>query len=68
MPKSQELPVLLSVEQTAAYLGISLRATYRMIENDALPCIRSGERKIVVPRGKLLAALGESDSHNGDES
>jgi len=52
--------VTLSVEQTAALLGISRNGTYDAINRGEIPSIRIG-RKLLVPRQaleRLLAAGG----------
>lgn len=51
------MPPLLTVPQTATLMGMSLRATYRAIEADAIPNIRMG-RRISIPTAKLLDQLG----------
>lgn len=56
----RDRPATLTVAQTAQLLGISVRATYRAIENGhipAIPAIRLG-RRIRVPTAPLEHLLG----------
>ncbi len=55
--EGRTMPTLLTVPQTATLTGMSLRATYRAIEADAIPHIRIG-RRITIPTAKLLDQLG----------
>lgn len=54
---TEPLPPVLSVPQAARLLRMSLRATYRAVENDAIPHLRIG-RRIAIPTAKLLDQLG----------
>lgn len=54
---AEPMPPVLSVAQASELLGLSLRSTYRAIEHDAIPTIRSG-RRIMIPTAKLLEQLG----------
>lgn len=56
------LPATMTVRETSKLLGISLRATYRLIEADQLPVIRTG-RRIHVITHKLYAMLGIPTDH-----
>ena len=49
-----ELPLTLSLPQTAAVLGISRSAAYTMAAEGALPVLQIGARK-VVPKEALIA-------------
>lgn len=61
----RERPATLTVAETAELLGISLRATYRAIENGHLPAIRLG-RRIRVPTAPLEHLLGLRPDPDGD--
>jgi excisionase family DNA binding protein len=54
----EELPQVLSVEQAATILGISRGLAYEAARRGELPTIKLG-RRVLVPRAKLLALLGE---------
>ena len=56
-PTATTLPATMTVRETSKLLGISLRATYRLIEADQLPVIRTG-RRIHVITHKLYTMLG----------
>jgi excisionase family DNA binding protein len=56
-PTTTTLPATMTVRETSRLLGISLRATYRLIEADQLPVIRTG-RRIHVITHKLYTMLG----------
>ena len=49
-----QLPLMLSIPQTAAVLGISRSAAYTMATEGALPILQIGARK-VVPKEALIA-------------
>ena len=56
-PPTTTLPATMTVRETSRLLGISLRATYRLIEADQLPVIRTS-RRIHVITHKLYTMLG----------
>jgi excisionase family DNA binding protein len=56
-PVTTTLPATMTVRETSKLLGISLRATYRLIEAGQLPVLRTG-RRIHVITHKLYAMLG----------
>ena len=58
-----ELPLVLTVDQTSKLLGLSRGATYEAIRTGELPVtpIRIG-RRILVPREPLLRLLGVRDA------
>ena len=56
-PPTTTLPATMTVRETSKLLGISLRATYRLIEAGEIPVIRVG-RRIHVITHKLYAMLG----------
>ena len=56
-PATTTLPATMTVRDTSRLLGISLRATYRLIEAGQLPVIRTG-RRIHVITHKLYTMLG----------
>lgn len=57
--KSQELPLVLTVSDVAAVLGIGRHAAYTLIASGKLPCIRIG-RLIRVSRDSLMRYLQQS--------
>lgn len=52
-----DLPVLMTIEQTAQLLGISRSAAYRAAAAGQIPTIRFG-RRLFVPTARLLEMLG----------
>lgn len=58
--------LLISVPEAGALLGLSPRAAYRAAERwlatkgrEGLPCLRLGERRLVVSTARLAEWLGE---------
>ena len=49
-----ELPLMLSVPEVAAVLGISRAGAYELVRSDGFPALKIGSR-IVVPKDKLIA-------------
>ena len=56
-----ELPLMLSVPEVAAVLGISRAGAYELVRNDGFPALKIGSR-IVVPKDKLIAWVDEKTS------
>lgn len=52
-----ELPVYLSVDQLAALLGISRSGAYTYVHTDGFPVLRIGQKRMLIPRDKLIAWL-----------
>ena len=48
-----ELPLMLSVPEVAAVLGISRAGAYELVRSDGFPALRIGSR-IVVPKEKFI--------------
>lgn len=48
-----ELPLMLSVPEVAAALGISRAGTYELVKSDGFPSLKIGSR-IVIPKEKFL--------------
>lgn len=48
-----ELPLMLSVPEVAAVLGISRAGTYALVRSDGFPALKIGSR-IVVPKEKFI--------------
>ena len=48
-----ELPLMLSVPEVAAVLGISRAGTYELVRSDGFPTLKIGSR-IVVPKEKFI--------------
>ena len=49
-----ELPLMLSVSEVAAVLGISRAGTYELVKSDGFPALKIGSR-IVIPKEKFIA-------------
>jgi hypothetical protein len=65
--------LLLSVPEAGALLGLSPRAAYRAAERwiatqgrEGLPCLRLGERRLVVSVARLAEWLGTQDWSVGE--
>ena len=56
-----ELPLMLSVPEVAAVLGISRAGAYELIRSDGFPALKIGSR-IVVPKEKFIAWVNEKTS------
>ena len=54
----------MSVDETAEVLGVSRDLIYAAVHDGSLPSIRVGSR-ILIPRGKVLALLGEDAEQAG---
>ena len=48
-----ELPLMLSVPEVAAVLGISRAGAYELVRSDSFPALKIGSR-IVVPKEKFI--------------
>ena len=59
-----ELPLMLSVAEVAAVLGISRAGAYELAHSDGFPALKIGSR-IVVPKGKFLAWI---DANSGSKN
>ncbi len=56
-----ELPLMLSVPEVSAVLGLSKAGTYELIRTEGFPSLRIGSR-IVVPKEKFIAWIEENTS------
>ena len=56
-----DLPLMLSVPEVAAVLGISRAGAYELVRSDGFPALKIGSR-IVVPKDKLIAWVDEKTS------
>ena len=54
----------LTVTEAAQVLGISRDAVYQAVKTGALPALRLGLRRIVIPRAQLERLLNEPPSEN----
>ncbi|HVF05271.1 MAG TPA: helix-turn-helix domain-containing protein [Frankiaceae bacterium] len=61
MTLDDDLPPILTVEQTAKVLGISRGLAFAAVRNGDIPSIRIG-RRILVPRDRLRQKLGLDDA------
>ena len=59
-----ELPLMLSVAEVAAVLGISRAGAYELVHGNEFPALKIGDR-IVVPRDKFLAWI---DANSGSKT
>ena len=58
-----ELPLMLSVTEVAAVLGISRAGAYELVHGNGFPALKIGSR-IVVPHGKFLTLI---DANSGSK-
>ena len=56
-----ELPLMLSVPEVAAVLGISRAGAYELVRSDGFPTLKIGSR-IVVPKEKFIEWIDEKTS------
>ena len=56
-----ELPLMLSVPEVAAVLGISRAGAYELVKGKDFPALKIGSR-IVVPKEKFIAWVDERTS------
>ena len=54
-----ELPVMLSVPEVAAVLGISRAGAYELARTEGFPALTIGSR-IIVPKEKLIAWIDQN--------
>lgn len=62
----QDLPLFLTVEETAALMRKGRTATYAAIERGQIPSVRVG-RTLRVPRDALAALGADAARREGDE-
>ena len=55
----EELPLTLSIDEMAEVLGISRKVAYKIAKEENL-AIRVGEKRLVVPKSKLVSYLNRS--------
>ena len=55
----EELPLMLSVPEVAAALGISQAGAYELVRTDGFPSLKVGSR-IVVPKEKFIERIDEN--------
>ena len=58
-----DLPLMLSVPQVAAVLGISRAGAYELVRSDGFPSLTIGSR-IVIPKDRLIAWINEKTLKN----
>lgn len=54
-----QLPLVLNVEEMAQVLGISRKLAYQLVHRDGFPAVRVGEKRLVIPRDRLIQWLDE---------
>ena len=59
-----ELPLMLSVPEVAAVLGISRAGAYELVRSDGFPTLKIGSR-IVVPKEKFIEWVNAQTLGNG---
>ena len=59
-----ELPLMLSVPEVAAVLGISRAGAYELVRSDGFPALKIGSR-IVVPKEKFIDWVNAQTLGNG---
>ena len=59
-----ELPLMLSVPEVAAVLGISRAGAYELVRSDGFPALKIGSR-IVVPKEKFIEWVTAQTLGNG---
>ena len=59
-----ELPFTLSVEELAAFLGISRVGAYNLAHSEGFPTLRVGKR-ILIPRDLFLDWMNAQGTENG---
>ena len=57
----EDLPLMLSVPEVAAVLGISRAGAYELVRSDGFPALKIGSR-IVVPKEKFIEWVDEKTS------
>ena len=60
-----ELPLMLSVPEVAAVLGISRAGAYELVKGKDFPALKIGSR-IVVPKEKFIAWVDEKTSETAN--
>jgi len=58
-----DLPLMLSVPQVAAVLGISRAGAYELVRSDGFPSLTIGSR-IVIPKDRFIAWINEKTLKN----
>ena len=61
-----ELPLMLSVTEVAAVLGISRAGAYELVHGNGFPALKIGSR-IVVPKDKFLAWIDANSGSKKDK-
>ncbi len=61
----EEMPLMLSVPEVAAALGISRAGAYELVKEKGFPSLTIGAR-ILTPRDKLIAWIDEKSSGNAE--
>jgi len=62
----EELPFSLTVDQVAEILGICRKVAYNLVKREGL-AIRVGEKRLVIPRDRLLAYLNRKEDVFAEE-
>ena len=58
-----ELPLMLSVLDVAAVLGISRAGAYELVKSHGFPSLNVGSR-IIIPKDKFISWIDEKSSEN----
>lgn len=59
LTQAEDLPDILTPEETARFLRLGLSTTYEQIRQGAIPSLRLG-RKLLIPKVALLRMLAET--------
>lgn len=59
-----DLPLMLSVKELGAVLGISRTSAYELVHTKAIPSVKAGSR-ILVPKAKLIAWIESQVNDDG---
>ena len=62
-----DLPLMLSVKELGAVLGISRTSAYELVHTKEIPSVKAGSR-ILVPKAKLIPANVDTNDLGGREN
>jgi len=59
--RREDLPLVLTVDQVAEVLSICKKGAYSLVKKEDL-AIRVGEKRLLVPKDRLIAFLSKKDN------
>ena len=59
--------LVLTPEEARKILRCSRSVMYAGMKSGTIPCIHLGPRKVVIPRAKLMALLGDANNHRHND-